>query len=102
MDVGEGDEVGFVVMGGKGEEGVADLFDVNGTAEGGFLTIVPFELFVEKERSVGIGQGGEVRESAYLDAVFGVLDTVGSDRRMVASRRSGGRQPGSIADQYCT
>lgn len=48
MDVGERDEVRFVVMGGKGEEGVADLFDVDGTAERGFLAIITFELLIEK------------------------------------------------------
>lgn len=58
VDIGEGDEVGFVVMGGKGEEGMADLFDVDGTAEGGFLAIVPFELFVEKSGQLAYGRVG--------------------------------------------
>ena len=35
----EGDEVGFVV-GGYGEEGVADLFDVDCSGEGGFLGVI--------------------------------------------------------------
>lgn len=49
MDVWEGDEVGFgrgggVVGGREGKEGVADLFDVDSTAEGSLLAIVAFEL----------------------------------------------------------
>ena len=39
MEGGEGDEVGFVV-GGYGEEGVPDLFDVDCAGEGGFLGVV--------------------------------------------------------------
>ena len=35
----EGDEVGFVV-GGYGEEGVADLFDVDCSGKGGFLGVI--------------------------------------------------------------
>lgn len=49
VDVGEGDEVGFgmgggVVWRGEGEEGVADLFDMDCAAEGGLLAVVAFEL----------------------------------------------------------
>lgn len=44
----EGDEVGFGdgggIWGGKGEEGVADLFNVDGAGEGGFLGVVALEL----------------------------------------------------------
>lgn len=43
MQGGEGDEVGFVV-GGDGEEGVADLFDVDCPGKGGFLGVVALEL----------------------------------------------------------
>ena len=39
MEGWESDEVGFVV-GGYGEEGVADLFDVDCSGEGGFLGVI--------------------------------------------------------------
>jgi hypothetical protein len=44
----EGDEVGFGLIGGIGrgesEKGVANLFDVYGAGEGGFLGVVALEL----------------------------------------------------------
>jgi hypothetical protein len=44
----KGDEVGFRLVGGIGrcecQEGVADLFDVDGAGEGGFLGVVALEL----------------------------------------------------------
>lgn len=60
MEAREGDEVVFVV-GVKVEDGVADLADVDGAAERGFLRVV----------------AGEVH------AVRGVADVVGCDRRVM-------------------
>ena len=44
MQVGEGDEIGFVV-GRDGEDGVTDLLDVNGAREGCFLRVVALQLY---------------------------------------------------------
>ena len=49
MDVGEGDEVGFgrsggVVGGREGQQGVANLSDVDCATEGSFLAVVALEL----------------------------------------------------------
>ena len=54
MEGGDSDKVGFVEFG-KGEEGMADLFDVYGAGEGGFLGVVAFEL---KEGGGWLAKGG--------------------------------------------
>ena len=43
MEGGEGDEVGLIEVG-EGEEGMTDLFYVNGAGKGSFLGVVAFEL----------------------------------------------------------
>lgn len=79
MEGGEGDEVGFVV-GGYGEEGVADLFDLDGAGEGGFLGVVALEL---REGTLLMRWGFVGSERAYLDAVLVIPDAVGRHWRMV-------------------
>lgn len=62
MEGREGDEVGFRFVGGvrgcEREEGMADLFDVDGTGEGGFLGIVALKLRrkMSDKEAVGILQ----------------------------------------------
>ena len=66
MYVGEGDQVGFVVVRRECIEGVTDLFDLYRAAKGGFLRVVALEL----------------------DAMLVIPDTVGCRRRVVASTSS--------------
>ena len=80
VEGGEGDEVGFVI-GSYGEEGVADLFDVDCAREGGFLSIVTLEL--DGDPSLVFAGGQDCRQ-AYLYAMFIVPYAVGCRWRMMA------------------
>ena len=74
MESGEGDEVGFVV-GWDGEEGVADLFDVDCAGERGFLGVVALEL--DRERKSARVEASGVLYVTYLDAMLVVPDAIG-------------------------
>lgn len=80
MQRGDGDEVGFVIFR-DCEEGVTNLFDVNGSRERGFLGIVAFQL---EEAQASVRERQKDGGRRYPDAMFVVPYTISCDRWMVA------------------
>ena len=85
VEGGKGDEIRFRLAGRVGrcerEEGMADLLDVDGAGEGGFLGVVALEL---RRKMSGKEAGGVSQLCAYLNAVFGICNAICCHRRVMA------------------